>query len=135
MAYRRSRSKYNNKKTYIGDLKFDSEAEAQRYLELEIMEKAGQIANLELQPKFPIIINNVKICSYWADFRYDTLNEQGRPDRTIVEDVKGMRTDVYKIKHKLAFAHLGVEVIEIPAKEVKAGAWAGRVPDHHKPTF
>ena len=80
---------------------FDSAKEAQRYRELTLLERAGEISNLELQPRFLLqesFKKNGKTyrkIEYVADFRYA---ENGK---TIVEDVKGLQTDVFKIKHKL----------------------------------
>lgn len=75
---------------------FASKKEAQRYVELLILQNSHQISNLELQPKFPFIINGKKVCTYIADFRYLDKN-----NIEIVEDVKGFKTPVYKIKKKL----------------------------------
>ena len=94
-------SKYNNKKTQIDMYVFDSVAEAKRYKELKLLERAGEISNLELQPRF-ILQDSFKKngrtyrkIEYVADFKYI---EKGK---IIVEDVKGIQTDVFKIKHKL----------------------------------
>jgi hypothetical protein len=87
---------------------FDSKKEAARYLDLELYQKAGAITELELQPKFSIDINGVHICNYFADFSY--LDGYGQ--RT-VEDVKGMKTPVYKLKKKMVKAVHGIDIIEI----------------------
>ena len=94
-------SKYNNKKTQIDMYVFDSVKEAKRYKELKLLERAGKIRNLELQPHFLLQDSfkkngrTYRKIEYVADFKYI---ENGR---TIVEDVKGLQTDVFKIKHKL----------------------------------
>ena len=94
-------SKYRNKKVQIDRYVFDSIKEGQRYRELAILERAGKISNLELQPKFLLqesFRKNGKTyrkIEYVADFQYI---ENGK---TIVEDVKGIQTDVFKLKHKL----------------------------------
>ena len=94
-------SKYKNKKTQIDMYVFDSTKEAKRYRELKLLEMAGEISNLELQPRFLLqesFRKNGKTyrkIDYVADFKYI---ENGK---TIVEDVKGLQTDVFKIKHKL----------------------------------
>ena len=70
----------------------------------------GKIAGLELQPRFDCVVAGVKICSYVADFRYR------RDGAAVVEDVKGVRTAVYRLKRKLAEAcHPGLVITEIPA--------------------
>ena len=99
---RRFRLKYGNRKTVVDGIKFDSKLEAKRYSELKLLEKAGAIKGLELQPKFrliPTFRKNGKTyrgITYIADFAYYDENE-----RYIVEDVKGYKTKEYQIKRKL----------------------------------
>lgn len=94
-------NKYRNKKAQIDMYVFDSVRESQRYKELKLLERAGEISNLELQPRFLLqdsFKKNGKTyrkIEYIADFQYI---ENGK---TIVEDVKGMQTDVFKLKHKI----------------------------------
>lgn len=95
-------SKYRNKETIVDNIKFDSKAEANRYIELKILAKSGHIKQLELQPKFILqekYINNkgktVRAITYKADFSYI---EKGK---LIVEDVKGMETKEFKLKKKM----------------------------------
>lgn len=96
--------KYHNKIVEIDNIKFASKKEAKRYGELKLLEKANVIKNLELQKKFelqPSYTNNnnenIRAINYIADFFYYD-NEKGV---FIVEDTKGYRTDVYKLKKKL----------------------------------
>lgn len=100
-------SKYHAIKTEVDGYVFDSKKEAARYSELKLAEISGDISDLELQPRFPIIINETKICTYIADFRY-----KERDGKEIVEDCKGMRTAVYRLKKKLVLAVHGVEIFE-----------------------
>lgn len=102
-------SKYHNVKTIIEGIKFDSKKEAARYKELCLLFRAGEIKDLECQPKYPIKINGQKICSYIADFRY---RNKGKGE-WIIEDVKGFKTAIYRLKKKLVFALYGVEVNEV----------------------
>lgn len=95
-------SKYNNKKTIVDNIKFDSKSEANRYIELKMLEKARKISDLELQPKFILqekYINNkgekIRAITYKADFCYLEGN------KIVVEDVKGVETKEFKIKKKL----------------------------------
>jgi hypothetical protein len=104
---RGSLSKYHNRKTEIDGILFDSRREANRYLELRLLEKAGEITNLELQPRFRMDVNGMHVCDYIADFRY----QEG--EKTMVQDVKGVRTDVYRIKRKLLKAIHGIDVVEV----------------------
>lgn len=94
-------SKYRNKKIVVDNIKFDSNLEATRYKELKLLERAGTITDLELQPRFLLQDSfkkngrTFRKIEYVADFKYI---ENGK---TIVEDVKGMQTDVFKLKHKI----------------------------------
>ena len=101
------RSKYSNEPTEVDGIKFDSKKEAKRYGELTILVKAGAIKDLELQPRYPIIINGVKVTTYVADFRYTGIS-----GAVIVEDTKGFKTEVYKLKKKLMSAIHGIEIQE-----------------------
>lgn len=99
--------KYRNVKTVIDGITFDSKKEAARYAELKILLKGKVISNLELQPSFPVVVNDKKICVYKADFSY---TENGK---SAIEDVKGVRTPVYRLKKKLVEALYGIKIIEI----------------------
>lgn len=101
--------KYGNTPTVVDGIRFASKKEAKRYGELKLLEKVGEIADLELQPKFPLVVNGVKVCTYIGDFRYRNV----RQDQVIVEDAKGVRTDVFIIKSKLTKAVHGVDVVEV----------------------
>lgn len=101
-------SKYNAKPTIVDGVRFASRKEAARYRELCLMQRAGEIEDLELQPKFPLVVSGINVGTYIADFRYLDRTTGER----IVEDVKGVRTSVYKIKAKLVKALHGVEVFE-----------------------
>lgn len=94
-------NKYSAKKTVVDGKKFDSKAEARRYSELMLLQRSGKISDLKLQKTYQLIPRFTKngityrAVNYIADFEYI---ENGS---IIVEDVKGFRTDVYKIKRKL----------------------------------
>ena len=100
-------SKYHSRKVTVDGHKFDSKAEAKRYCELKILERSGAITGLYLQPRFelqePFMCDGKRYrkIEYVADFMY---YENGR---MIVEDVKGMKTDVYKLKMKLFLNQYG----------------------------
>lgn len=98
--------KYHNKKTVADGIKFDSKLEAERYAQLKMMERAGVIHDLELQPEYELIPSFKKDGKTWrktvykADFRYILADY----DRIIIEDVKGsisVITDVFRLKQKL----------------------------------
>ena len=103
-------TKYNATKVVVDGHRFDSAAEGRRYATLMALERAGKIAELELQPRFPCVVGGITVCSYNGDFRYR------RDGVTVVEDVKGVRTALYRLKRKLAEAcHPGLVITEIPA--------------------
>ena len=110
-------SKYNNKKTQVDMYIFDSALEAKRYRQLALLEKANKITNLKLQPKFLLIESfkkngkTYRKTEYIADFMYE---ENGQ---TVVEDVKGKETEMFKLKRKL-FEHKYPELsLKIITKE------------------
>ncbi len=96
------RSKYNNQKTVVDGIQFDSIKEAEYYCKLKILKKAGEIKDFGLQPRFelqPAFEKNGKKfrpITYVADFVI--VNNDGTTD---VVDVKGFETQVFKIKRKL----------------------------------
>ena len=102
------RSKYGAVKTVVDGITFDSKAEARRYGELKLLQAAGVIKDLEMQPRYDITIND-KFCAFYkADFRY--LQDGA----FVVEDVKGMKTPMYRLKKKLVEAlYPHVEIMEI----------------------
>lgn len=89
------RNKYRNTPTEVDGHRFASKLEAKRYGELKLLQKAGQISNLELQPRHPLSVNDCLICTFVADFEY---LEHGK---RVAEDAKGVRTDVFRIKANL----------------------------------
>lgn len=94
-------SKYYNRKCELDGIRFDSIKEMNHYAELKVLEKGGVIKDLKLQPEYilvPAYIDNgkkVRPIIYRADFAY---TENGK---SVVEDVKGFKTDVYKLKKKI----------------------------------
>lgn len=109
------RNKYGNHKCSLGDMKFDSKKERQRYLELEMMLNAGLITNLKRQVPFELLPafyhegKKVQGIKYVADFVYDENGQQ------VIEDVKsdGTRSNqVYRMKKKWMLSK-GLEIKEI----------------------
>lgn len=96
-------NKYKNKKVVIDGIEFDSQKEGKRYTELKLMERCGLIKDLELQKVYelqPTFKKNNKTyqkITYKADFSYYDIERE----QIIVEDVKGFKTEVYKIKKKM----------------------------------
>lgn len=128
--FHRRRHKYGAKAQVVDGIKFPSRKEARRYGELKLFERAGEITGLEVHPRFPIIINGQPVrypsgvaLEYRGDFKYI----ETRTQRTVVEDVKGVRktarppgvkkprhegtdTDASRIKRALVAAIYGIEV-------------------------
>ena len=102
------RNKYSNKITKVDGISFHSIRESKRYRDLKLLNDAGHISHLSLQPIFHIEINGRKICKYIADFHY--IDASGKE---IFEDVKGMKTPVYRLKKKLVEAVHNVVITEI----------------------
>jgi len=128
LAMQKKPSKYRAVPTVVDGICFDSKKEAARYGELKMLEKAGKIRQLKLQPWFVLMapfmgaravhdINDwVKsyrrevVGRYRADFSYWT--QVGSADVFIVEDVKGKRTPLYR-RSKCHFeAQYGVKILE-----------------------
>lgn len=102
--------KYGNKKKMVGGHMFDSTKEALRYQDLALMQEARQIRGLRRQVVFPIIVNKVHVCDWIADFVYDELVADLW--RTRVEDVKGFRNEMFKLKRKLVQACYPFVILE-----------------------
>lgn len=107
--------KYGNSKVTVGGIRFDSKREAERWQELHLMEKAGRIAELQRQVKFVLVPSQrgtdgkviEKQITYIADFVYR------KDGRTIVEDSKGYRTEVYNLKKKLMLYFHKIRIQEV----------------------
>lgn len=100
--------KYRNTPTVIDGIRFDSKGEARRFQDLKLLERGGVLANVERQVSFRLEVNGVLIAFYRADFVY-TDKTLGR---RIVEDFKGVRTDVYRLKKALMKACHGIDILE-----------------------
>lgn len=130
MFYYNKSNKYNNTKVTVDGESFDSKKEARRYCELKLLERAGEIINLERQVKYILIPAQYesydrygkkgqplkqgqrlleKECSYVADFKY----QDAHTGELIVEDTKGVRTKDYIIKRKLMLKEFGIKIKEI----------------------
>lgn len=107
------RSKYGAVKTTVDNITFHSAAEAKRYGQLKLFLKLGTIERLILQPvyriyAYPIGGDPVQVAKYVGDFQYETAD-----GRRVVEDVKGMKTPVYRLKKKLVEAQYRLVIQEI----------------------
>lgn len=107
--------KYGNRKTEVDGITFDSVKEANRWMELKLLERAGEITFLERQVPYVLIPAQRDLkgkllereCKYIADFVY---TENGK---VVVEDTKGMRTPEYIIKRKLLLERYGIRIKEV----------------------
>jgi hypothetical protein len=105
----RSNNKYNAKRVKIDNIWFASMHEGKRYQELMLLQRAGQIQDLQLQVPFVITVNGKKICKYLADFQYiDTST-----GKTVIEDAKGYRNNLYVLKKKLVEAQYEIKIVEV----------------------
>lgn len=117
-------SKYKSRKIVRDGEKFDSLKEYKRYCELRLLEKAGQISNLQRQVKFVLIPAQYECaidkktgkfkqkcvereCSYYADFVY------WKDGYRVVEDTKGFKTKDYIIKRKMMRYMNDIAIVEI----------------------
>lgn len=115
-----SESKYRNRRTVVDGISFHSAKEGRRYQELKLLQKAGQIADLHLQPRIKLQSGGVHICDYVADFFYterrpEWINNGNDPEyysAPVYEDVKGTRTPIYKLKKRLVKALTGIDILE-----------------------
>ena len=119
-------NKYQAQKCEFNGEKFDSRKELQRWLELRLLERNGEISELRRQVKFELIpaqrepdtigkrggVIKGKVIehgvNYVADFVY-----KDSAGCTVVEDTKGMRTKEYVIKRKLMLYFHGIRIREI----------------------
>lgn len=108
-------SKYNSRKIKTPDGTFDSQKEYQRWCELKLLQRAGKISDLRRQVKYTLLPTQrdsetgkviEKELAYVADFVYQ------RGSETVVEDVKGFKTEAYRIKKKLMLWFHGIRIVE-----------------------
>jgi hypothetical protein len=104
-----TQNKYRNAPTAVDGITFASKREAGRYCDLRLLEKYGAITNLELQKRFEIVRRSRygKALFYVCDFCYI------KDGQTVVEDAKGVRTAVYRLKKRLMQERNGITVQEV----------------------
>lgn len=111
------RMKYGNRRIVTEDGTFDSVKEHRRWCELKLMEKAGEIVELQRQVPFVVIpkqkdelgIVVEREVKYIADFTYRTRKDY----KLVVEDTKGMKTKEYILKRKLMLYRNGIRIQEV----------------------
>ncbi|KQV31125.1 DUF1064 domain-containing protein [Rhizobium sp. Root1204] len=99
-------NKYNAKRVLHDGYCFDSIAERDHYIDLKVRERLGEISEIDRQHPYELWVNGLMVCIYKADFRY----WDHRTKRRHVIDVKGVETDVFKLKRKLMRACYGIEI-------------------------
>lgn len=113
--FRYNQNKYRNIKVECDGHKFDSRKEANFYLTLKTLLEEGDIRNLELQKeyilqdKFKLNNKTIRKITYVADFTYYSDIDK----KVHVVDVKGFKTEVYKLKKKLFEYKYGIEIEEV----------------------
>lgn len=112
----RKKNKYNNRKVTVDGITFDSQKECDHWFKLKARQKAHEIRNLNRQVTFELIPAQKKgnrlierACTYRADFVYIDC----KTGEMVVEDAKGVKTEVYKIKKKLMRWVHGIEIKEV----------------------
>lgn len=106
----RALSKYRNVPVTWEGMRFDSKRELKRWQELRLMYSAGKIRGLSRQVRFKIEVDGQHICDYIADFQY--VVRRGGTRGLVVEDCKGVKTAVYRLKKKLMRAVYSIEITE-----------------------
>ncbi|HKD44554.1 MAG TPA: DUF1064 domain-containing protein [Candidatus Angelobacter sp.] len=105
---RASQNKFRARKTTVDGVVFASKHEADRYLELKLLQRAGKISNLILQPAIHYMSQDGRrtLFRYIPDFLYVEAGEY------VYEDAKGLQTPVYKLKKKLIEDRYGITIVE-----------------------
>ncbi len=108
------KNKYHSRKITVDGEVFDSHKEYKRFCELSLLERAGEVTNLQRQVKYELIPSQridgrvvERPCTYVADFVYQ------QDGKTVVEDTKGFRTKDYIIKRKLMLWVHGIRIMEV----------------------
>ena len=112
------KSKYNNQKTMVDGIKFDSKKEAEYYCQLKLLKQAGEIKDYRLQPRYelqPAFKKNGKkyrAITYIADFVI--TNNDGTTEVVDVKSSKTFKTQVYRIKKKMfEYKYPGLTIKEV----------------------
>jgi hypothetical protein len=106
------RRKYGNQPTEVDGHRFDSKKEAARYSLLRSIQASGGIRDLEVHPRFPLVVHGQDCGTYVADFAYVVTQSGER----VVEDVKSAATralPTYRLKRRLLWALYGLTVQEV----------------------
>jgi hypothetical protein len=105
-----TRAKYNNRRTEYRGRMYASKREAAFAAQLDALMKArgkDRVAAWSAQPRFPLVVNGVKVCTYVADFLVSYAD-----GRTEVIDVKGQILPIFRLKMKL-YEALGLGKVRV----------------------
>jgi len=117
-------NKFGAKAVVLDGIRFDSQAEAKRYVELKLLERAGEIEDLRWHPRYELIaasttgtlrgaISKLRTVGYYeADFSFYNLRTSERK----IEDVKGLDTALSRWKRKHVKAQYGIDVTIVRMK-------------------
>ncbi len=116
---KQNNNKYSNEKTIVNGIRFDSQAEANYYCQLKILKRSNQIKDFKLQPKyllqpsFKLDNKTIRAIHYIADFEIE------HNDSSIeIIDVKGYKTEVYRLKKKLFEYKYKTKITEVKLDEI-----------------
>jgi hypothetical protein len=113
-------NKLHARKTTLDGIFFASALEAKRYSQLKLLLMNGDIADLELQPKYPLVITSLKtgeqkqVARYSADFQYYDRTKGAQ----VVEDVKGVMTEAAALRIKIVQALYDIEIVLVRKEDI-----------------
>ena len=122
--YAARQSKYGNKPVTVDGIKYDSLHESQRHAYLKLLERAGEIKDLQYHVRYELIppIRKEVVCTMKNGTTYTKVTNEGRyyeadfvytvvaTGEKIVEDFKGMETDLFKFKADLFYSKYGMKI-------------------------
>jgi len=100
----KNKSKYKNIPTVVDGIKFASKKEAKRYQELKLLKARGDVIDFECQKSFKLAGRYRYVCDFFVKWY------GGEED---VEDVKGYKTPVYKLKKAWMKDKYNIDIVEI----------------------
>lgn len=98
------------KRPVVDGITFDSQHEATVYGKLKLLERAGVVRSLQTQVPYALLVKEVPVCKYVADFTFDELVKGVW--EFVVLDAKQFRTPIYRLKKKLMLAVHGIVIRE-----------------------
>jgi hypothetical protein len=99
-------NKHKAKKIRVDGILFASFLEANRYGELKILERAGEVSDIKVHPVFPVEVNGIQVCKVILDFSYTDKN-----GCQVHEDTKGQDTALSRLKRRMVEAAYSIDVV------------------------